>query len=237
MVHFFILFPLLIILGASLVQLVRRYPDDITFRYFRNSILMWSVYMLGVGGAETFSGKTPVVFTTLSIVLVFFYIASSYIVRIPFAITRKEGSWSKFLSALIIGLGIFLGLSLFLMEQNLQASTGPLAGLFAYMSGQFSTAFALSRVLVYHMIVILVIFVPVGTFFFFEASRAIEARNRIRSILVGIGLIIAVNAEWYHVAGLHNANANRDLLLIFGFLLIVVGLFYPTWKPTARPVV
>lgn len=217
----------MLVLGGAIWQLARKHPENVSFRYFRNFALLWVICTVAIGAAETFSGQFAVVVTTLGLVIPFLYIAAVYLIRVPFALYQKEGAFSAFLAGLSVVLGVFYGLSLFIMGKGLGANTGPLEELFAYMAKEMAFL-KLPNVLVFHMVTMLAIFVPVGFFFLMEAFKSKEAENRVRSILIGLGLIIAGIAEWYHVTGLHAAN--RDFILIFGFLLVVVGLFYPAWR-------
>ena len=231
MIHFFILFPIQIIFAATIWQLMRKYPENILFRYFTYFIVLWSACTIGVGAAETFSGRESVVFTTLAFVLPFLYIASSFLWRIPFALYQNEGTYSRFLVFVTIFLGIFYSLSILVMVQGWWEHTGLLQGIFTYMA-QKDNIVKLPNVLFFHMITMLAIFLLTGAFFFREAFKTQERKDRTHSLLIGSGLIIVGIAEWYHVVALHTAN--RDFFLILGFFLVVMGLFYPTWVTPSR---
>lgn len=226
MVHLFILFPGLIIMSAVMMALYRKHPNDRAFYYFRNFFLIWSACTIGVGAAETFIGTVPGVFTTLSLVLPFLYVAATYLIKVPFALTGKSDSWPNWpniLSAIAVIAGIFYGLSLFLSVQDLVKDTGVFEPIFQFMAKDGN-----KWIFNLHIFTMLAIFVPVGIFFFYEAAKSFEFQNRVRSAMIGIGLIIAGLAEWYHVAGLHADN--RDFFLLFGFLLVIVGLIYPLYR-------
>lgn len=225
MIHFFILFPLLIILSVVVLQLARKYPGDLFFRNFRNFLILWSFCTLAIGSAETFfHGNAYVKSMALSFAVPFLYVASSFLIKIPFLLYQKKGSFVTGLVVLVIVVGVLFGLTTFLKANKLMESLGPLQGLFQHLSKNLAT---------YRVWSTLLIFVPVGLFFFVEALKSQELQNRIRSVLVGSGLIVAGVSEYFHILAKHAAGA--DFYTVFGFFLVVAGLLLPFWKKVGAP--
>lgn len=215
MVHFFILLPLLVILGGILVQLSRRHPENISIRYARNFLLIWSVCTLAIGAAETFFQTSYAKSMALAIAVPFLYVASAYLVKLPFALYQKSGWGVNLLIVLIIGLGVLFGLTTLVNAQQLIPALGPLQGLF--------------RLLVKHQTALriwstLAIFVPVGIFFLLEMRKSREWHTSIRLFLIGIGLVVAGVSEYFHIQAKHAAGA--DFYTVLGFFLITAGFLY-----------
>lgn len=223
MLHLFVLFPILIVIGIIMIQLKSRHPEQPTLSNWRNFFLIWSVCTIAIGGAEVVFGHAEAVFLTLAVAVPFLYVASVFLIGLPFALEQQKGTLPNFLTILVIALGIFYGLSIFIKTKALEAQIGPLQPLFEHMSKQ---------VFFYHILTMLLIFGAVGLYFLYQATRANQTVERISSFLIGVGLIVAGLGEWYHVVGLHTAP--RDFAIIFGFLLILFGLLYPTFRPQAR---
>lgn len=201
MVHLYALFPALIFLSAITFWLSRKNPKEPLYSSFRNFFLIWSACTVFIGSAETFFHETKVVFTALAFGLPFLYVAAAYLITLPFVISKNLGRTPTILSLLAITLGAFYGLSVFIMANNLESQTGFLRPLFTHLT---------QYVLYYHIASMLAIFLPIGVFFL------------TRNFFIGAGLIIAGLGEWYHVVGLHAAQ--RDVVIVVGFVLIVLGL-------------
>lgn len=221
MVHFFILLPLLVILSGIIWWLRRAHPDNQSFYYFRNFLMIWSVCTVAIGAAETFFGTAYAKSMALSVAVPFLYVASAYLVVLPFSLYEKRGALSRFLAILVIVAGILFGATTFVTANKLIPSLGLLQDLFAHLSANLT---------LYRIWSTLAIFVPIGIFFFYEAAKYREMRSRIRSVLIGSGLIIAGVSEYFHILAKHHAGA--DFYTVLGFLLVTAGLLYPLWKPS-----
>lgn len=223
MLHLFVLFPILIVIGIIMIQLKSRHPEQPNLSNWRNFFLIWSVCTVAIGGAEVVFGHVEAVFLTLALAIPFLYVASVFLIKLPFTLEQQKGVLPNFLTVVVIALGIFYGLSIFIKTKAAEAQTGPLQPLFEHMSKQ---------VFFYHILSIVLIFGAVGLYFLYKAIRTNQNVERVSSFLIGVGLVVAGLAEWYHVQGLHAAP--RDFVLIFGFLLILFGLLYPSFRPQAR---
>lgn len=225
MVHFFILFPLLLILGGATIHLYRKHPGNVSLYYFRNFFLIWSICTLGIGAAETFFGTPYAKSMALSFAVPFLYVASAYLVRLPFVLYQKVSALTHIFVVLVIVAGVLFGLTTFVNANKLIPSLGPLAGVFSHLAQNLT---------LYRIWTTLAIFVPIGAFFFYEAANGHETKNRIRAALIGGGLVIAGLSEWFHIQAKHAASA--DFYTVIGFFLVVVGLFYAFWtSPVPLP--
>lgn len=224
MIHLFILFPMLLILGAIMFQLRRNNPQEVTYYYFRNFIIIWSICTVAIGAAETFFHTEYAVLTALSIALPFLYVASANLVKLPFALYNKKGMLPNFLAGLVVILGISYGVVIFLNINNLIDKLGPLQGIFSFLA---SNAFQI------HIWTILIIFSLVALFFLYGAVKSPNWSGRIRQVLVGTGLLVAAIAERVHVLEFHAAG--KDFYIILGFVLIIAGLFYPLLVKESSP--
>lgn len=216
MLHLFVLFPLLVVLAAILFQLHRNHPQEITFYYFRNFIAIWSVCTFAIGAAETFFGTPYAKSMALAFAVPLLYVASAFLVKLPFALYEKRSVYLNVLLAVIIIAGVIFGATTFVTANKLLAATGPLQGFFGHMSKNLT---------VYRIWSTLIIFVPVGLFFVYQGLNSRELRNRIRALLIGSGLITAGVSEWFHIQAKHAAGA--DLYTVIGFVLITAGFFFP----------
>lgn len=216
MLHLFVLFPLLMVLTAILFQLHRNHPDEITFYYFRNFIAIWLVCTFAIGAAETFFGTPYAKSMALAFAVPLLYVASAFLVKLPFALHHKKGIYLNVLLAVIIIAGVIFGATTFVTANKLLASTGPLQAFFGHMSKNLT---------IYRIWSTIIIFVPVGLYFISEGLKSQEFRNRIQALLIGSGLITAGVSEWFHIQAKHAAGA--DFYTLLGFFLITVGFFFP----------
>lgn len=217
MLHLFVLFPLLVVLAAVLFQLHRNHPQEITFYYFRNFIAIWSICTFAIGSAEVFFGTPYAKSMALAFAVPLLYVASTFLVKLPFALHNKKGIYLNVLLAVIIIAGVIFGTTTFVTANKLLASTGPLQGFFGHMSKNLT---------VYRLWSTTAIFVPVGLFFIYEGLRTSTLlRTKIRALLIGAGLVTAGVSEWFHIQAKHAASA--DFYTLIGFFIITVGFFYP----------
>lgn len=218
MIHFFILLPLLMILGAAMIRQYRNHPENTSFYYFRNFFVIWSLCTLAIGGAETFFGTAYAKSMSLAIAVPFLYVASAYLITLPFVLYQKKGALSILLAVAVVAAGVLFGLTTFFTANKLLSNLGPLESVFAHLSRNLT---------LYRIWSTLAIFVPMGIFFFAEAAKSQEFQNRIRSALIASGLVVAGISEWFHIQAKHAAGA--DFYTVLGFFLVLAGLFYPLW--------
>lgn len=222
MIHLFILFPLLVILSVSMVWFYRKHPDNVSLYYFRNFFAVWSVCTVAIGAAETFWHTPYAKSMALSLAVPFLYVASAFLIKLPFALYMRRVSVANSLAALVIIAGIFFGATSFVSANKLIGSLGPLNGIFKHLAANLAT---------YRIWSTLIIFIPVGLFFLVEAIRSAGLTNRIRSGLVGVGLVTAGVSEYFHISAKHAAGA--DFYTVLGFFLVVGGLYYGFLKSPA----
>lgn len=202
-----------------MIQLYRKHPEDISFYYFRNFFVIWSLCTIAIGGAETFFGTAYAKSMALSFAVPFLYVAGAYLVKLPFVLYQKVNALTHILFALIIIAGILFGLTTFVNANKLIATLGPLQGVFTHLAANLTA---------YRIWSTLAIFVPIGLFFFYEAAKGYVMSNRIRAALIGGGFIIAGISEWFHIQAKHAAGA--DFYTVLGFFLVAAGLFYALWR-------
>jgi len=220
MTHLFVLFPLLVILIIVAIRLYRKHPEETSFYYFRNFFVIWSLCTLAIGVAETTIGTPYAKSMALSFAVPFLYVASAYLIRLPFAMYGRGSTISVILMVFVITAGGLFGATTFVGANKLITTLGPLQGLFEHLSANLTQ---------YRIWSTLAIFVPIGLFFYYEAARSQVFHNRLRSIFVGSGFIVAGVSEYFHIIEKHAAGA--DIYTVLGFFLVTFGLFYPLWKP------
>lgn len=216
MIHFFILFPMLVTLGIVMIQMCRKRPGEVIYYYLRNFFIIWSICTLFIGAAETFFGTPYAKSMALAIAVPFLYVASAFLIKLPFALFKKGLVLANLLAVVVVLMGVLFGLTTFFQANKLVSSLGPLQELFAHLA---------SRLSFYRIWSTLLIFVPVGVFFLFDVLKKQLLVDRLSALLIGSGLIVAGVSEWFHIQAKHAAGA--DFYTVFGFLLVVAGLSYP----------
>ena len=235
MAHLFVLFPILIILAVLSHNYWRRHPETQGFRYYRNLFGLWSVCTSfnGIIAVAAIQAPWKPLFG-LAIGVPFYYFAMASLILLPFAMYKKMGILSKLLSALVVLVGISIGISNYFVKVVGDAaaagiSLAPVMELFAGLDYRaWTTA---------------IFIVPVGLFFLYEATRARTGLAIASMIIIAIGLIGAGIAEPQHILAKHTVIA--DFGTTAAFAIMLVGLLLPVmFKPrevgapyqTPRPV-
>lgn len=224
MAHLFILFPLLIILSGVMIQLYRKQRER-SLWYFRNFFVLWSLCTVAIGLAEVFfHGNSYARSMALAFAVPFLYVASAFLVKLPFVMYEKEGTPSQILAAVVIIAGILFGMTTFFSANKMIGELGIFSDFFAHLSKNLTQ---------YRIWTTLAIFVPIGVFFYVEAARGRVFQSRVRSVLIGSGLIVAGIAEYFHIVAKHAAGA--DIYTVLGFFLVVFGLLLPFFWKSSLP--
>lgn len=215
--HLFVLFPILIILAALAHTFLRRNPETSGFYYFRNFFGLWSVCTFFTGIIAVASIQAPLKpLLGAAIGVPFYYFAMAYLVRLPFAMYKKIGTLPNLLSALVVLVGLSIGLGNYFVKVagNAAAAGATLAPLMELFAG-----------VNYRVWTTGLFIIPVGLFFLYEATRAVSGTARAGAIVIAIGLIGAGIAEPQHIVAAHGLLA--DFGTTAAFIVIFVGLALP----------
>lgn len=217
--HLLILTPITIILALLMHKAYKKNPENHTTRIFRNFFSVWVICSAIMGAMAMFIGTTLAIGLSLAFGVPFLYLASALLVWLPFILYRKYLVVAKILSIVIALWAIVFGVIIYVNVTGMLDSIGPLSGLFAHV---------FNNIAYYHLFGLSIIFVPLGIFFFREASKSSLKQSRVQATLIGVGLIIGGVSESFHAFVINPTWFDIvDFGVPIGWLLIIIAILYP----------